>query len=84
MTQAIDPITFSVPRAVLSDISRLSVELTDRLHELLERNTEGKLNPTEAAELQTLVQMAQFSQIVSMALQPPSAREPFRDSQTIT
>ncbi len=68
-----DPITFSVPRALLSDISRLSGELTDRLHVLLERNTEGELNPTESAELQTLVQMAQFSQIVTYALQSSSA-----------
>ena len=72
MTQAADPINFSVPRAVLSDISQLSAELIERMHELLERNTEGKLNPTEAAELQTLVHMAQFGQIVSVALQRPS------------
>jgi hypothetical protein len=69
MTQAIDPVTFSVPRTVLSDIVRLSSELTDRMHELLERNTDAQLGPTEKAELETLVRMAQFGQIVSMALQ---------------
>lgn len=69
MIQAIDPITFSVPRTVLSDIVRLSASLTDRMHELLERNTNGQLSPTEKAELETLVHMAEFGQIVSMALQ---------------
>ena len=68
MVQLADPITFSVPRAVLSDISRLSAELTDRMHELLERNSDGKLSPNESAELQTLVRMAEFGQIVSLAL----------------
>jgi hypothetical protein len=68
MVQVADPITFSVPRAVLTDISHVSAELTERMHELLERNTEGQLNPNEIAELQTLVRMAEFGQIVSMAL----------------
>ncbi len=70
MIQAADPITFCVPRTVLSDIVQLSAELTDRMHELLERNTNGQLGSTERAELETLVRMAEFGQIVSMALQP--------------
>jgi hypothetical protein len=73
MIQAIDPITFTVPRTVLTGIEQLSAELTDRMHELLERNTNGELRPVEQAELETLVQIAQFGQIVSMALQTPSA-----------
>jgi aromatic ring-cleaving dioxygenase len=72
MIQASDPITFSVPRAVLADIVQLSAELTDRMHELLERNTDNKLGPTEKAELETLVRVAEFGQIVSLALQPQS------------
>jgi hypothetical protein len=40
------------------------------MHELLERNTDGQLTTTEKAELDTLVRMAQFGQIVAMALQP--------------
>lgn len=40
------------------------------MHELLERNTDGKLTALERAELETLVQMAEFGQILSMALQP--------------
>ena len=70
MIRASDPITFSVPRGVLSDIVELSGELTDRMHELLERNTDGQLGPTEKSELEMLVRMAEFGQIVSMALKP--------------
>ena len=69
MIQSADPITFSVPRTVLTDIVQLSEELTDRMHELLERNTDGQLNSTEKAELETLVRVAEFGQIVSLALQ---------------
>ena len=72
MIQAADPITVSVPRAVLSDIVQLSAELNDRMHQLLERNNEGQLAPAEKHELQTLVRMAEFGQIVSMALLPQS------------
>ena len=68
MIQATDPITVSVPRTVLSDIVHLSDELTDRMHALLERNTDGALNPLEKSELETLVRISQFGQIVSMAL----------------
>lgn len=68
MVKAVDPITVSIPRTVLSDIVELSAELTDRMHELLERNTDGKLGRIEKAELETLVRMAEFGQIVSMAL----------------
>jgi hypothetical protein len=70
MIQAVDPITFSVPRTVLADIVALSSELTDQMHELLERNTDGALSTTERAELERLVRIAEFGQIVSMALQP--------------
>ncbi|QOV89197.1 hypothetical protein [Humisphaera borealis] len=64
--------TFSVPRKVLSDIAVLSDELTDRMHELLERNTDGLLSEIERKELNTLVNVAQFGQIIALALQPPS------------
>ena len=71
MTQTTDPVTFSVPRTVLSEISRLSDQLTDHMHALLERNADGALSPTERSELETLVRMAEFGQIVSMALKGP-------------
>ena len=73
MVQAADPVTFTVPRTILSDIVQLSGKLTDRMHQLLERNTDDELRGTEKAELETLVQMAQFAQIVSMALHPQSS-----------
>ena len=68
MIQAADPIIVSIPREVLTDIVQLSAGLTDRMHELLERNTNGQLSPLEKSQLETLVQMAEFSQIVSLAL----------------
>jgi hypothetical protein len=39
------------------------------MHDLLERNTEGTLSESERAELESLVQMAQFAQIFAMATQ---------------
>jgi len=70
MVKALEPITFSVPRGLLTDIEHLSAELTDHMHDLLERNTDGRLSATEKAELEALVRMAEFGQIVSMALRP--------------
>ena len=66
--QTRDSITVSVPRTVLTDIVQLSSELIDRMHALLERNTDGQLSASEKAELDTLVRIAEFGQIVSMAL----------------
>ena len=70
--QAADPVTISVSRKILSEIAHLSAELTDRMHELLERNTDEQLTASEKSELETLVRVAEFGQIVSMALSPPS------------
>ena len=68
MIDTADAVTFSVPRDVLSEIVKLSADLTDRMHELLERNTDGALAPHERAELKTLTQVAQFGEIVSLVL----------------
>ena len=68
MIQTADAITVSVPRSVAADIVYLSADLTDRMHALLDRNGDGLLGPTERAELETLVRMSQFGQIVAMAL----------------
>ena len=67
--QAKDSVTVSLPSTVLTDIVQLSSELIDRMHALLERNTDGQLSSAEKAELDTLVRIAEFGQIVSMALQ---------------
>jgi hypothetical protein len=72
MVQTADPITFSVSRSILADIVHLSADLTDRMHELLEKNTDGRLTPTEKIELESLVRMAEFGQLVSVALQAQS------------
>lgn len=63
-----DMVTFSVPRSVLSEVIHLTSELTDRMHDLLERNADGLLTDVELAELAQLVQVAQFGQIVDAAL----------------
>ena len=52
----------------MRDVLTLSDALTERMHELLERNTDGTLSATERAELETLVHMAQFSQMVATAI----------------
>ena len=67
MDASVDLVTLNLPRALVGEIPRLSRELNDRMHALLERNTEGDLTATERAELETLVQMAQFAQLLAMA-----------------
>jgi hypothetical protein len=71
MIESADSVTFSVPRPMLNDIVQLSAELTDRMHELLERNAEARLNATEKAALETLIRVAEFGQIISMAIAQP-------------
>jgi len=68
MSSTVDPITLTLPRTLANGIVELSSDLTDLMHQLLERNTDGQLVPMEKAELETLVRMAEFGQIVSMAL----------------
>jgi len=62
-------LTFTLPRSVVGELPTLSRELTDRMHELLERNTQGDLPQPERRELETLVQMAQFAQLLALAVQ---------------
>jgi len=69
MASSTDAITITLPRSAVGDVVALSASLTERMHDLLERNTDGALSAVERAELETLVEMAQFGQIVSMALQ---------------
>lgn len=42
--------------------------LVDRMHKLLERNTEGTLGKFEQEELVTLVEMAEFAQVFALAV----------------
>lgn len=70
MATTTDAVTLTLPRSAVPDVLSLSGALLDRLHELLERNTDGALSEAERRELETLVQVAHFGQIVSLALQP--------------
>lgn len=69
MSASMDTIVLTIPRAIVPELPALSRSLTDRMHALLERNTEGTLAAAEREELETLVQMAQFAQILAMAAQ---------------
>jgi len=65
---ALDSVTLTIPRSAVSDVRSLTGALLDRMHELLERNTEGTLTEVERESLETLVQMAQFGQLIASAL----------------
>jgi hypothetical protein len=66
---AIDPITLTLPASVASAIPSMAQRLVDRMHELLERNTDGRLTPNEREELESLVDMAQIAQVFAAAVQ---------------
>lgn len=68
-----DVITITLPRSIMPELPAFAGALNDRMHELLERNTDGTLSETERTELESLVQMAQLTQIFAMALQPRTA-----------
>lgn len=69
MNPSTDTVILTFPRAVVPELPMLSRSLTDRMHVLLERNTEGSLSAQEREELETLVEMAQFAELVAMAAQ---------------
>jgi hypothetical protein len=63
-----EPVVLTLPRSAVTDVLTISASLLDRMHELLERNTDGSIAPIEREELETLVQMAEFGQILSAAV----------------
>lgn len=69
MSAPADVVTITLPRSLLPELPAFASALDDRMHELLERNTEGTLGDAERAELESLVRMAQFAQILAMAAQ---------------
>lgn len=69
MAQVSEDVTLTLPRSAVPGVVALSARLTDRMHDLLERGTDGSLTPAEREQLETLVEMSQFGQIVTMALQ---------------
>ena len=71
MEVASDPITLTIPPQVARELPSLSKDPTERMHELLERNTDGALEPAERRELETLVHMAQFAQSLATLVSRP-------------
>jgi hypothetical protein len=76
MSAGTDTVLVTIPRDLIPSLPLLSRELTDHMHRLLERNTEGTLTAAEREALETLVPMAQLAHILVMAAQgaAPSPR----------
>ncbi len=68
-----DTVTLTLPRALVPQLPALAADLVERMHELLERNTEGTLASVERAELETLVKMAEFAQLLALVAFEPKA-----------
>ena len=70
MSTALDTtISLAFPRTLIPDVVELSGDMISRMHDLLERNANEELSVNEQEDLQTLVQMAQFSQVIALSLQ---------------
>ena len=67
MSAPTDLVTITLPRSIVAELPTFAGALNDRMHALLERNTEGTLTDTERLELETLVEMAQFAQVLATA-----------------
>ena len=65
---ATDSITVILPASLVNDFPVMAERLVERMHELLERNTEGQLNDLEKDELRALVEMAEFAQVFATAV----------------
>ena len=72
MSSSAAALVLTIPRSSVPDLPTLSRGLTDRMHRLLERNTDGALTATEREELETLVEMAQFAEVLAMAAEERS------------
>ncbi len=64
-----DTITLTLPAAIAQDVPAMAQGLLERMHQLLERNTDGTLTDQERGQLEGLVEMAQFAQILATAVQ---------------
>lgn len=71
MSASSESFTLTFPWQVAKQMPTIASELNTRMHELLERNTEGALSFIERRELETLIHMAEFAQILSMASTRP-------------
>ena len=68
MSSRAESVTLVLPSGAVPEVISLSETLLERMHDLLERNTQGQLSGIEREELETLVHMAEFGQIISSAL----------------
>jgi hypothetical protein len=68
MASANESVLLSLPRSAVADVISMSDSLVERMHALLERNTDGELTDIEQEELETLTRMAQFGQVIALAL----------------
>jgi hypothetical protein len=64
-----DLVTIAVPRDWLRIRLTFPAKLNDRMHRLMERNSEGTIAPEELAELEYLVAVAQISHVINLVLQ---------------
>ena len=67
MSTAPDSITLTIPQSIAVELSKRAAGWNDRMHELLEANTDGALSAPEHRELEALVLLDQFAQILAMA-----------------
>ncbi len=74
MVSPADDVLFALPRSAIGGVLQISDRLLDRMHSLLERNAQGELSEVEREYLADLVEMAQFSQLVAMAVSPIGSR----------
>jgi len=65
---AANAITVTLPPSVATAIPAMAARLLDRMHALLERNTDNQLSPIEREELEGLVDMAEFTQFFAVAV----------------
>ena len=66
-----DTVSLTMTRKMAANLVNGSPRLADRMHLLLERNTDGLLNPTEQAELESLIDVAQVKQLIALAIGHP-------------
>ena len=64
--------TITLPRPLLEGLSGISASFTERMHELLEKNSDGTISANEKRELEVLVRVAKLDQVVTLALQLPN------------
>ena len=76
MNTTMDLVTIKVPRAFIDGLAEESASSTERMHALLERNTEGTITQAEHWELKFLVRLAKIGQILNLGLELQSRNSP--------